>query len=907
MNKEIKTYKRDFSKLLKDLDYIVSCFKETLENIHEKNAEVLLNINKKKDIKKLLSDEIEDDKIIQVYGIYFQLMNLIEENAATQFRRRKEDKEGVAAIRGSWGETLELWKERGIDKEKMKEVFSQTEVIPVLTAHPTEAKRITVIELQREFYLLLVLNEISFYTKLEKEAIRRKIINILERWWRTGEIYLEKPSVREERDNVLYYLENMFPLVVQKSDERLKNSWTAMGFDPKALRVSEDYPKWKFGSWVGGDRDGHPYVSATITQETLLIHRQIALNLLQKELYKLGAKISLSALKNPVPKSLLEKIKVMKEELEEEGEKAVNKNPYEPWRQLTNLFLVKLENTISKKYSDSNKFYRSHTALSDDLKFLRQSLFEIDAYGIYEDLVFPLERMLDAFGFHLAKLDIRQNSAYYEKAISQIFKKTGKKDFDYATWGEAKRVQFLTQELASLIPYTDITVSYGKEADNVLDYFRVVRDYVNQFGTEGIGSIIVSMTRSLSDLLLVYFFMKETLLLNTDIQVVPLFETIEDLQSGHKTLDLFLNHRVTKQRKKYTGNKQEVMLGYSDSNKDGGVIASKWNLYQAEKNMSKTGQKNNTPITFFHGRGGTISRGGGKYHRFIESMPTGSVDGSIKLTVQGESIAKQFGNPMTATYNLEMLGAGVARQTMDKSFDKKSKKRPLEAVEILAQKSKAVYQSLLNHPGFIEFFTQATPIDVIEQSKIGSRPSRRTGAKTLRDLRSIPWVYSWNISRFALTGWYGAGQALQDLKDNYPQDFNELKRNINKWPFLKFMFIQIETNLIIADEDIMKKYAQLVENKELRKEILDLILNDYHLAKKGIEELFGSPASDRRKGQYFNMKLRENELFALHELHIKYLKKWRELKGHGTKKEEKILNKLLKIVHALSGGLKSTG
>ncbi len=905
MKKELKTYQRDFSKLLSDLDYILSCFKETLNNIHEKNVSALLDINKKVEINEL--SEINDDKIIQVYGIYFQLMNLIEENAATQFRRKKEDKDGVDSIRGSWGETLKKWKEKGVDTEKMLKIISQTEVIPVLTAHPTEAKRVTVIELQREFYLLLVLNEISFYSKTEKQAIRRKIINILERWWRTGEIYLEKPSVREERDNILYYLENMFPLVVQKSDERLKNTWIALGLDKNDLLLSDHYPKWRFGSWVGGDRDGHPFVTATITQETLEMHRDIAMKLLRNELEKLGSKISISALKNEVPIRLNEKIYRLTEELGMEGEKAVKRNPYEPWRQLVGLFQVKLDNTISKKYSDSHRFYRSAKVLLEDLKFLRETLIEIGAKGIYEDLVFPVERFVESFGFHLAKLDIRQNSAYYEKAISQILKTTGYKDFDYSRWSEEKRIEFLNNELASLIPYTDVSVSYGKEADNVLDYFRVIRNFVNQYGTAGIGSVIVSMTRSLSDLLLVYFFMKETLLLNTDIQVVPLFETIEDLQNGHQILDLYLKHPVTRNRRQFTGEMQEVMLGYSDSNKDGGVIASKWNLYLAERKMEKTGEENGVKILFFHGRGGTISRGGGKYHRFVESMPTGSIDGGIKLTVQGESIAKQFGNPMTATYNLEMLGSGVARQTMDKYLGKERKKRPVKTVELLAEKSKNIYQALLKHPHFIEFYTQATPIDVIEQSKIGSRPSRRTGTQSLDDLRSIPWVFSWNISRFALTGWYGTGRALKELKEEHPEKFQQLKKHINEWPFLKFLFIQIETNLIIADEEIMKKYAALVKNEKVREEMMNLILSDYHWAKELIGELFGSPAEERRKGQFINIKLRENELSVLHDLHIKYLKKWRAVKGSNTPEEEIILKKLLKIVHALSGGLKSTG
>ncbi|MFN4152022.1 MAG: phosphoenolpyruvate carboxylase, partial [Candidatus Sericytochromatia bacterium] len=247
------------------------------------------------------------------------------------------------------------------------------------------------------------------------------------------------------------------------------------------------------------------------------------------------------------------------------------------------------------------------------------------------------------------------------------------------------------------------------------------------------------------DLLVVYFFMKETQLLNTNINVVPLLETIEDLHNGPIILDKFLKHDITQKRASKISYKQEVMLGYSDSNKDGGTIASKWNLFKAEQELSEIGRKNNFNIYFFHGTGGTISRGGGKYHRFLESMPVNTVNGTLKITVQGETVAQQFGNPLTATYNINALTSGVAKQTILSKNNLDKNKYPFEILEYLAQKSFEHYRDLIETPGFINFYSKVTCIDVLEKSKIGSRPARRTGKRSLKDLRAIPWVFSWNL------------------------------------------------------------------------------------------------------------------------------------------------------------------
>lgn len=894
-----------FQKIADDRRFIIGCYTEMLSRINE--IEVLELVNNTLPAVNIAESEMSSEKIIQALSIYFQLMTLVEENGAAQYRRRLEDEDKGTGIRGSWAEAFQMWKNAGIREEEMLKAISETEVIPVLTAHPTEAKRVTVIELHRELYLLLVQKENTFLSKLEQNAIRENIIQLLERWWRTGQIYLDKPDISDERTNVIYYLSKVFPNVIKNTDQQLKNSWLEWGFNSNKIKNPDVFPKITFGSWVGGDRDGHPFVTPAVTKETLLLHRKAALALLRDELVNLVKKISVSAIINPVPFMLSEAIDHKVKVLGESGVKAVERNRYEPWRQFVNLMICQLDNTISENFADSKIYYKSAGALEDDLRLLREVLIQNGLASLAEELLFSVERSVKCFGFHLAKLDIRQNSAFHDKAISQILKATGETDYDFENWAEEKRVGYLNRLLENNAPITDITVSYGAEADNVLDCYRVVRQHINQYGIDGIGSFIISMTRNVSDLLAVYLLMRETQLLNTSIRVVPLLETIEDLNNGPQILDMFLQHPVTRERLPKIANKQEVMLGYSDSNKDGGTIASKWNLYKAEIALSETGKKNNTQIYFFHGTGGTISRGGGKYHRFVESMPENTVCGTFKITVQGESVAQLFGNPMTAKYNLNALSSGIARHVINNLKNTGAPSYPVESMEWLAQKSFEHYRNLIETPGFINFYGKATCIDVLEKSKIGSRPARRTGSRTLNDLRAIPWVFSWNLSRATLTGWYGLGEALKKLKEEKPDQYQLLKQAINHWNFFKFLMIQTETNLILSDLDIMKQYADLDEDAGEKALFLDKLLSDHQNGVQLIEELFEEPASIRRNGQYDNLEWRNDKLFVLHQLHINYLKQWRSLDDENKLEKDKLLNKLLSMITALSSGLKNTG
>jgi len=889
-----------------DLSFVMKCYKEMLINLYENDIADLIN-QSDYTIIELKSKEVSDEKLIQALSIYFQLTNLVEENSATQFRRNLENEIDISAIRGSWGETFKIWKDQGILETEMLEVIAALNVMPVLTAHPTEAKRVSILELHRELYLLLAKNENNIWTKSERNTIKEKIKSLLERWWRTGEVYLEKPDLIAERNNVIYYFSKVFPQALHRSDEQLKNSWITMGLDPKSLNEPEQFPLLNFGNWVGGDRDGHPFVTPEATKSTLILLRNTALSILHQELQSLGSRMTLSSTNNPVPKILEKAIEEKAKILGSNGAKAVNRNPMEPWRQYINLLIIRLENTIKDKFTDENIFYKSPIILQEDLRLLRKSLQEIGAYTIAEDLLFPVERHIQCFGFHLAKLDIRQNSNYHEIAVGQILSAAGYEDNDFINWDENKRVEILNKELQTNRPFVVFGSSCGLEADNVLGYYRVLRQHIDLYGTDGIGTLIVSMTRQLSDLLVIYLFMREVGLLDHPIKISPLFETIEDLENGNSILDSFLSHPLTQKRRQFIPNVQEVMLGYSDSNKDGGILSSRWNIYKAEKRLTEIGNKHNIKLCYFHGIGGTISRGGGQYNRFMESMPSKSVSGSVKLTIQGETISQQLANPLNATYNLEMLLSGTARQVMKGRIKKNGNDFPFEVLERLAKWSTDYFQSLIKHPDFITFYSEATPIDVLEHTKIGSRPARRTGQRSLSDLRAIPWVFSWNQSRFNITGWFGIGFALKKLIDEFPDEYKTLKNTLNDWPFLKYLLIHVETNLIIADTTIMQEYAALVKEDTIKNHFLNLILNDHNEGIKQIEAIFGEPLENRRINQLENLNKRDNELKILHLLQVKYMKEWREIKEVDPEKAEILLTKLLSLINSISSGLKSTG
>ena len=907
---------RGLKKVDKDLDFMMTCFVEVLEQLDHKDLAGTLPWMGKR---KLRGVQLFSYRGVQAYSIAFQLLNMVEENASAQSKRLREDKHGLASDPGSWGRALRTLVDAGLTDKQIAKRLNRMRVEPVLTAHPTEAKRATVLEIHREIYKLLVRRENNMWTAAEQRAIREEIKVALERLWRTGEFYHQKPDVQSELRNINYFLSKVFPDAVVSMDLRLRQAWEEAGFDPDRVEHPDSLPQVVLGTWVGGDRDGHPLVTAEVTTRALNLFRSTAIAICNERLETLGQRLSLGDHLQEPPPVFIRQVEKHAAAHGEAGEAAIRRNVGETWRQYVNLIRLRLPNPVGAL---GHGQHPTPEGVIADLLFLRETLIEVGVGRIARAELDPLLRFLRTFGFHMAVLDIRQNSAFHDKAIGQLLAATGQDDAHFAQWDESRRLGFLDSELRSTRPFLREQASIGPEADAVVACHRALATHIDHYGSAGLGSLIVSMTRSVSDLLSVYLLAREAGLTEGGsddayclLPVVPLFETIGDLERSTGIMNAFLSHPMTQRTLKARrdaglteGLTQQVMIGYSDSNKDGGILASLWNLYRAQQNLAAVGAKHGVRIVFFHGRGGTISRGAGPTHRFIDALPQGSIQGEMRVTEQGESITQKYANHITAVNNLELLAAGVTQNTFLHDVAIRSEAAQAKVMDRLAEFSREAYQELIRTPRFIEFFRQATPIDVIEASRIGSRPSRRTGAASLEDLRAIPWVFAWSQARFYLSGWYGVGSALARLKEEDPKGFEVIRRNYDDWPPLRYMLKNASTSVLASNRSMMRLYGGLVTDKKLRALFLNRILAEHSLARKMLDELSGSKLSEGRPRLRKVIALRESAIDLLHEQQVALLKDWRKKVADGDRKEaDALLPQMLLSLNAIAAGLQATG
>ncbi|MEP6673193.1 MAG: phosphoenolpyruvate carboxylase [Chthoniobacter sp.] len=912
-----------FEKIERDLRFFIECLGEVLGELGLSDLASHLPW--------FGSDPAEFDatrvptQIGLVYSIAFQLLNMVEENAAAYVRSLREREQGVTAERGLWGERFAKLKADGIPESVIGDTLARVRVEPVLTAHPTEAKRLAVLDQHRSLYALLAGPDRETLPASELQSLRVKTKAALERLWRTGEILLEKPTLADERRNVLHYLRDVFPSVLPEIDERLDHAWSAAGFAATRLRDETKLPQIRFGMWVGGDRDGHPGVTAEVTAETLERLRVNAFVVLRRQLMALAEKLSLSQWMQPLPQSLVAAREKLAESLGEKARAVLSTNASEPWRQYVELLIEKLPietapHQISQLHSGVGS-YEFAGQLAADLGTLRDSLVEVGAQRLADSDVRPVLRAVQVFGFHLAQLDIRQNSVFHAKALSQLMDAAGLDGSQWEEWTENERLRFLEKELRSPRPFLHTSASAGPEADAVLGCYRVLAAHIARCGADGIGALIISMTRRLSDLLVVYVLAREAGLTRTlpeglvcVLPVVPLFETLDDLEAAPSILGAFIEEPMTRRSLDFLswnwGREklpltQQVMVGYSDSNKDSGIFASQWGLQKAQARLAQLGRDAGVRIRFFHGRGGTVSRGAGPTHRFLEALPNNSLSGDIRLTEQGETIAQKFGHFVTATYNLELLLAGVTATTIEHERSAPMPPPLAPVLERLSRASQQAYRRLLDTEDFITFYRQATPIDALEHSRIGSRPSRRTGKPSLADLRAIPWVFSWIQSRFYVPGWFGAGSGLKSLTE---AELAEIKDQLRTWPFLYYVLTNIEASIASTDLELMQAYAGMVQDPALRERFMKIIVDEWNLTREMLEKLRGVPMADRRPRMLRTLKLRAEALRVLHLQEIHLLTKWRACRAAGDEAAaENMLPDLLLSINAIASGLRTTG
>lgn len=920
LQKTFQTTKQVLGKPYEDLEFLLQSLKSVLEKNGEADIAAAIPWIGDKDP---VVGEITP-KHIQLYSMIFHLVNMVEINAAVQARRAKEEA-SLDSINGLWGINFKELLDEGLTQNEIMEALHEVIIEPVLTAHPTEAKRATVLEHHRELYILLVRRENTMYTSHEIRHVNHNIELALYRLWKTGEIYLEKPDIEDELRNILHYLVNVFPEVISILDRRMLQAVQFNGMDIETFCTMHSFPKIRFGDWVGGDRDGHPLVTAEVTRDTLLQLRLNAFVVIRRKLTRLAQRTSFSLDLQDADEALQKRIALMLEETGDAGREVIERNKGEAFRQFISLMLHKLPvesiRGHATKLLDVQGAYVHSQQLKDDLSLLQSSLMAYGAKGIAHDDVITVMRVVEAFGFHLASLDIRQNSTFHDKAIEQLLEASNAAETDFGSWSEQKRIEFLNKELQSARPFTALKAELGPEAKAVVECYRVIAQHTRTFGTNCIGSFIVSMTRSVSDLLAVYLLAREVGLTDMtqegqycEIPVVPLLETIEDLENGSEILREFLAHPVTQHTLSHLqqreGTKlpvQQVMVGYSDSNKDGGILASQWNLYKAQYALSEVGHEAGVKIRFFHGKGGSISRGAGPTHYFIKALPHGAPNGDIRLTEQGETIAQKYGNPVNAAYNLELLAANALSKTL---LDQQSERafHPLaNIIAWLAEASQQCYDAMRNEEGFITFFRQATPIDAIEMSKIGSRPAKRTGMNTLDDLRAIPWVFSWSQARVYMTSWFGVGSALEQLQQKNPEGYEILHASIKTDAFIRYVFTNIDTSLAATDEEIFKLYMNLVEDEALREKFSGIFMDELALTRRHLAVIQNRPIEERRKNHHYSNLLRASLMRPLHEKQVQLLKDWRQHKAKGESEDEVIQTELLITINALSGAMRNTG
>lgn len=904
-----------------NFNVILEIYKEVLiENDEKALAQYIPWINP---VKKQVPTELLT-RFFHINSISFQIFNIYETIVEAKKRRHEKIKDTDHIEFGKWKYILNEYKKNDFSEQGIVNRFKKVQVEPVLTAHPTEPKRPIVLKLYRQLYNLIEQFENSEYKTVYWDENKTAIKQILHKLYFVEEHNLEKPTVESELANIVSYFSDIFPKAIPVLDLKLKRAWRHMGFDRSYMNNVYNYPNIAFGNWVGGDRDGHPFVTHATTKKTLETFRLNALRSVYNLMINLADQLSIYTVDAKLKPEFAERY----QQLVSESDNKINLNLNETFKN----FVILLKHKLPFKEVHSGEYelyktdttYRTAFTLKKDLNLLKEALEEFGAQNIAYQEVNALIRHLLIFGFYMAKVDIRQNSEYHENVLFDMIKSVSKHEHDKMRNNRRAFENFIIEELNFNRPFLELFGKYDDKTKEIRSLYQVIKEYNTDFGYFGIGSFIVSMTRNEFDLYTVILLMREFGLTHktkegfaVPYSVVPLFETIDDLNNSYEILDTYLSHPVVKRNLKLNQKHynleepvQEVMIGYSDSNKDGGIIASAWGLYKAQNKLVKLGEKHGVIIKFFHGKGGTISRGAGPTQYFIDSLPKGSLTGMIRSTEQGETIEKKFANKENTAHNLELLLAGTTLHSKLKNdFSVKEKEQGLESIfNFLAGESEKTFRKLIKNSSFIHFYNEATPIDAIEVCKIGSRPSRRTAQRTLADLRAIPWVFSWTQSRFFISGWYGVGSGLKKLKLIKPDEYAKLKKMIKTSSFVRYVFTNIDSSLATTNKEIINIYSDLVSNAGVKSKIQDLIVAELDKTNEELLALLGAPLKERRADFYNSLQMRNSALNILHKEQIKLIKKWREKSQTASEQEKTAMLKQLQLsINAISSALGATG
>lgn len=853
-------------------------------------------------------------RALQAQGIWFQLLSIAEENAAMRRRRQLENERGYENVRGTLGQVIAEAAASGTGADAMRSLLSTLKIRPVITAHPTEAKRVTVLERHRKIYRRLMDLESPRWTGREREKLVAMLRSDIELLWFTGELRLEKPTVPQEVAWGLHFFnETLFeavPTLLDKLDYALRHSYPGERFEIQAF--------FQFGAWIGGDRDGNPHVTNRITREALYQNCLASLRYYKSRITELLQTLSITERAAPIPDAFRAAL-AQALERSGEGDAIAARNPGERFRQYISCVLRRLDITIAHvekgRPVPGEKGYASAEDLATDLKTMEQGLTACKGEVLTASLVAPVRRAVEAFRFSTMRLDVRENTTRITQALIELWRATPNEGeppaFDSSDWKS-----WLLQQLAKPLAPDRPVRRLSAETEETLGMFRLIAEMWDVLDRQAFGAFVLSMTHSVSDVLGVCLLAKEGGLFYDPagveycrLPITPLFETIEDLRRAPAIMRELLSIPVMKRSIRAQGGCQEVMIGYSDSNKDGGFFPSNWELAKAQVKLTQIGKELGVPITFFHGRGGSVSRGGIATGRAIAVQPAGSICGRFRVTEQGEVVSFKYANKGTAAYHIEVLAASVLEHSLksDREQALRANAEFDEAMEALSATAQVAYSLLARHPDLPVYFQAASPLEEISLLNIGSRPARRFGAKSLADLRAIPWVFAWSQNRHIVPGWYGVGGGLSAfLQVRGAAGLTLLKRMFDESRLFRLIIDEVEKTLTQVDLAIAGEYAGLVEDKRVREEILRLIEAEYRLTREMVLKVSGGKEIAERFAEYRRrLALRLPMLNQVNHEQVDLLRRYR-LEPEGEAKNH-YRDALLQSINCIAAGFGATG
>ena len=850
----------------------------------------------------------EASRVAMAFTVYFELVNLAEETHRVrilrQRRRAQYTGDRKPPMKESIGAALRELKARNVPAETVQMLLNKLSIELVFTAHPTESKRRTMLnKLQR---LAQRLNNPEAFIEDEitgiedPRALEREITSL----WLTDRSRAARPQVTDEVRTGLWYFDTTLWQTVPLLQDELERA------------LADTYPEIKapsrwitFGTWMGGDRDGNPNVTPQVTAETLLLHRRLALDKLQISLRSLSRQISVSSRLDDVSPELLQIIK-------EEGASDPHlgalseRYPYEPYR----LALIGLRDQVvsAHRHEKAEALLETSSSEAPPLKtkdvsklldLIHESLASHKAAMLAEGELHRLQQQIALFGLSVARLDVRQHSMRHETAMTEILKAVNVTP-DYAALEEKPRLELLAKVLAT--PAPKLPDNFTPETSDVIGSLRVLKRAIELYGEEAVGAYVISMTHDLSDIIEVMVFQH---LVGVSLDIAPLFETLGDLEAAPGILNEMFDFAAYREHLRSRKDHQMIMLGYSDSNKDCGYLTANWALFQAQETISAVCRERKLGLTLFHGRGGSIARGGGPAAKAILAQPCGCYDAKIRVTEQGEVLSTRYHDPDLAFRIIEQMAYGVLLAAEAAQKEAQVPESWRAAMTEMSRLAYIAYETLVHKdPEFIEFWRIATPIEEIGGLKLGSRPTFRRATKSVEDLRAIPWVFSWMQSRFVFPGWYGLGSALEQFATRGPEEEALLRTMYKEWMFFRATIDNAQLTLLKADIQIAIHYAKLVSDDSIRVRMFDNIAAEFSRTEHAILAITEQKTLlEQEPVLAKSVQLRNPYIDPLNYIQVEMIGRLRRMEDKTSPEAQAISAVIELTINGVSGGLKNTG